>query len=304
MSENYLPPFLVPLGPESTPRQAVFNHPRFGSAHALWWNSTGCESPEAVFLFVPGNPGLLQFYTQFLSMLHVKHPRLAIFAHAHLGHTPNIPTHEYGLSAQVESAIEAVDAIRVTFGTTKIVLSGHSVGAWVALQVLKARPSDIFQLQLLCPTLSHIADTPNGRRLSWLFRSPFPWVISWLSYLTRPLPLSLVFHNWPVLQVAVLRSLLNSRTTIFACLSMAHEEMNTIREPDPVLLNEHRHRIYLYYAAEDDWVSIHQAKMTSLYLPDEATRIVENANVPHAFCLAHSAEVASQCSLWLNASAL
>ncbi|KAF7339620.1 Lipid droplet-associated hydrolase [Mycena sanguinolenta] len=306
MAENYLPPFLVPLGAESTksPCQTVFNHPRFGPAHALWWNSINYESPEAVFLFVPGNPGLLTFYTEFLSTLHAKHPRSAIFAHAHLGHTPGIPTREYSLSAQIESAIEAVDAIRLAFGTAKIVLSGHSVGAWVALQVLKSRPSDIHQLQLICPTLSHIADTPNGRRLSWLFRSPLPWVISWLSHLTRPLPLSLVFPNWPVLQIAVLRSLLNSRATIFACLSMAHEEMNTIRELDLNLLNEHRHRICLYYATEDDWVAVHKTKITSLYLPDEATRVVENADVPHAFCLTHSTEVASQCSLWLNLSAL
>jgi len=85
---------------------------------------------------------------------------------------------------------------------------------------------------------------------------------------------------------------------------MAHEEMATIRELDPALLHEHRHRICLYYAAEDDWVSTHKGKITALYSPDEATRVVENANVPHAFCLSHSAEVASQCTLWLNALGL
>ncbi|KAJ7275218.1 hypothetical protein B0H12DRAFT_1086282 [Mycena haematopus] len=302
MAKNYLPPFLVPFGDSTAKSQheAIFNHPTFGPAHSLWWWNSCQESPEAVFLFVPGNPGLLLFYTEFLTLLHTKHPRLAIFAHAHLGHTPNIPTNEYSLSAQVQSVIEAVDAIRVAYGTAKIVLSGHSVGAWISLQVLKARPSDISQLFLLCPTLMYIADTPNGRRLSWLFKSPFPSVISWLSYLSRPLPLSLVFPNWPALQIAVLRSLLNSRATIFACLSMAHEEMAAIRDLDLVLLNEHRHRIYLYYAAEDDWVSRHKAKVTRLYSPEEATRVVENANVPHAFCLSHSAEAVSQCSLWLN----
>ncbi|KAF8213247.1 hypothetical protein K438DRAFT_1803655 [Mycena galopus ATCC 62051] len=307
MGENHLPAFLVPspFGQcTKSPTQAVFNHQTLGPAHALWWNS--CEEfPDAVFLFVPGNPGLLQFYDDFLALLHTKHPRLAIFGHAHLGHTPHLPSREHSLSAQVESAIEAVDAIRNTFGKTKIILSGHSVGAWIALQVLKARPSDIYKLFLLCPTLTHIADTPNGRRLSWLFRAPLPSVISWLSYLTRPLPLSFVFPNWPVLQIAVLRSLLNSRATIFACLSMAHEEMVTIREPDPALLNDHRHRICLYYAAEDDWVSTHKAKITSMYSPDEVvTRVVENANVPHAFCLSHSTEVASQCSLWLDSLSL
>jgi hypothetical protein len=102
---------------------------------------------------------------------------------------------------------------------------------------------------------------------------------------------------------------------------MAHEEMATIHELDSALLDEHRHRIYLYYAANDDWVSTHKAKITRMYLPDEMERVVENAHVPHAFCLcmyhltvewstltvlcaAHSAEVASQCSLWLRTLSL
>jgi hypothetical protein len=38
-------------------------------------------------------------------------------------------------------------------------------------QVLKARPSDISKLFLLCPTLTHILDTPNGRRLSVSLRN-------------------------------------------------------------------------------------------------------------------------------------
>ncbi|KAJ6574933.1 hypothetical protein B0H19DRAFT_1126435 [Mycena capillaripes] len=300
MDPNYLPPFLAPFGKStsSLPREAVFNHPTLGPAHSLWWNSSDA-SPEAVFLFIPGNPGLVQFYTEFLTLLQSNHPRLAIFAHAHLSHTPNLPSREYSLAAQIESAIEAVDATRAVFGKARIFLSGHSVGGWIALQVLKARPSDISQLFLLCPTLSHIADTPNGRQLSWLFKSPLPKIISWLSYLTRPLPLS-VFFPWPVLQIAVLRSFLNSPATIFACLSMAHEEMATIRELDQSLLTEHTHRIFLYFAAHDDWVSTHKAQIIRAYSPSETAMIVDQANVPHAFCLAHGREVAGQCSLWLS----
>ncbi|KAJ7932576.1 hypothetical protein B0H13DRAFT_1956063 [Mycena leptocephala] len=292
-----LPPFLVPFG-RSTKSEAVFNHPTLGPAHSLWWNSREA-SPEAVFLFIPGNPGLIKFYTEFLTLLHGKHPRLAIFGHAHLGHTPNVPSRAYSLRAQIESAIEAVDAIRVALGSVKIILSGHSIGAWIALQVLKARPSDISKLFLLCPTLTHILDTPNGRRLSWLFRTPFPSILAWLSYTTRVLPLSLLFPHWPVPQIAVLRSFLNSPATIFACLTMAHEEMATVRELDITLLDENRHRIYMYFAAEDDWVSTHKAKITRSYLPREAAMVVEQANVPHAFCI-----VASQCSLWLSALSL
>jgi hypothetical protein len=66
---------------------------------------------------------------------------------------------------------------------------------------------------------------------------------------------------------------------------MAHEEMATVRELDITLLDENRHRIYMYFAAEDDWVSTHKAKITRSYLPSEAAMVVEQANVPHAFCI-------------------
>ncbi|KAJ7487412.1 hypothetical protein B0H11DRAFT_1860394 [Mycena galericulata] len=309
MQENILPSFLVPFGPptKSYPRQAVFNHSTLGPAHSLWWDSYSQpgEPPDVVFLFIPGNPGLLNFYTEFLSFLHVKHPRLALFGHAHLAHTPDLhkrnSSAEYGLGAQIQSAMEALDAVRASFGKAKIIISGHSVGAWIALQVLKSRPSDIFQIFLLCPTLTHIVDTPNGRRLSWLFISPFPWIISWLSYLTRPLPLSLLFPHWSIPQRAVLRTLLNSPPSIFACLSMAHEEMRNIRELDAELLAENAHRICLYFAVEDEWVSHHKASVAHPFTGSEGSRVVEGPTyVSHAFCLNHSEEVASQCSSWLS----
>ncbi|KAJ7042419.1 hypothetical protein C8F04DRAFT_1030023 [Mycena alexandri] len=292
--EDHLPAFLVPFGQytKAGPHEGVFNHPNLGPAHSVWWNSEG--PPDAVFLFIPGNPGLVQFYAEFLGLLRSEHPHLAIFAHAHLGHTPSIFSHKHSLATQVESAIQALDAVHTMFPAAKIVLSGHSVGSWIALQVLKARPSDISQVFLLCPTITHIADTPNGRRLSWSFRSPLPRLVAWLSYLTRPLPLSLLFP-WPVLQIAVLRSLLNSPATIFACLSMAHEEMATIRELDSTLLEEHKHQIYLYFAAQDDWVSTYQAKITRLFLPNDASR-VEQADVPHAFCLRRYNLILATCS--------
>ncbi|KAJ7107606.1 hypothetical protein C8R43DRAFT_1044539 [Mycena crocata] len=300
--ETHLPPFLVPFGePTKTyPRQGVFNHPNLGTAHSLWWDTESTHPPEALLLFIPGNPGLLNFYTEFLSSIHRRHPRLAIFAHAHLAHTPGITSlaGEHGLRAQVQSAIEALDAVLTAFGQVKVILSGHSVGAWIVLQILKARRSDVFRMFLLCPTLTHIADTPNGRRLHWLFRSPFPWVISRLSYLTRPLPVSLLFPHWSFPQIAVLRSLLNSPASILACLNMAHEEMVNIRELDTLLLEENRSLVYILFAEQDEWVSTHKATIMLSFAEDPA-RVVD-ANVPHAFCITHSVQVTSQCSIWLS----
>lgn len=64
---------------------------------------------------------------------------MAIFAHSHIGHTPGVggkvSAEQCALSYQVESALQAFDAVKKMFGVhVKVVLAGHSVGAWVAAQ--------------------------------------------------------------------------------------------------------------------------------------------------------------------------
>lgn len=165
-----LPPFLelIPRLPFQLTTSgfinALFRHTApLGPAHSLWWPpKLAAAKPETVILFIPGtettiylgyliffigNPGLLDFYTPYLSTIYYEDTtsKLAIFGHSHLGHTPGIETEGafyqsaptcYGLSAQVEAALQAFDAIKSTFGhDTRVVLVGHSVGAWLALQV-------------------------------------------------------------------------------------------------------------------------------------------------------------------------
>ena len=79
-----------------------------------------------------------------------------------------------------------IDAVRKSFSSSvHLVLVGHSVGAWLVLQVgflywtflsvfcsrqatqaMKERKDDIQAAFLLFPTITHIVRTPNGERLS------------------------------------------------------------------------------------------------------------------------------------------
>lgn len=86
-----------------------------------------------------GNPGLLDFYTPFLAGIHEKaHDKMHILAHAFVGHTPGIirgSEHPAAtsLDAQIEHVIELIDTIKPVYN--KIIVTGHSVGTWVVLQV-------------------------------------------------------------------------------------------------------------------------------------------------------------------------
>lgn len=86
-----------------------------------------------------GNPGLLDFYTPFLTAIHDKAGgELSILGHALIGHTtgidlPNGDNSGASLTAQVEGLIEIVDAVKPHY--EKLTVAGHSMGSWLTLQV-------------------------------------------------------------------------------------------------------------------------------------------------------------------------
>jgi len=150
---SMLPPFLRKIDPSSAQDNGVYTETVFthsdglGSAHSIWWRPAVPLAESTVILFVPGNPGLAGFYTEYLSELHSRSPNIAILAHSHLAHTPKaidqsvfIDPSSVGLPAQLKSVIEALDAVKQTLQPKNIVLVGHSLGGWLCLQV---RPSGV-----------------------------------------------------------------------------------------------------------------------------------------------------------------
>ncbi|KAF8604057.1 hypothetical protein BDV93DRAFT_492759 [Ceratobasidium sp. AG-I] len=303
-----------------------------GSADIMWWPSCingvsptsagAAPTSEVVFLFIPGNPGLVEFYTEFLEQIHQAinkaGTRFSIFNRGHVGHAPNLPTKKgawtVGLDAQIASTIELYDSIRDAYGpNAKVVLAGHSVGAWIVTQVMHARPDTASAAFLLFPTVSNIASTPNGRKLSWLFHHPIPTIVSHFTRLLTIPPFSLIprsipyiskFHNYPAPQVEVLRSLVTSPHVVYSALTMAHDEMRTIGSlgsaPSTVqaTCERERARTYACFAATDEWVGDEVSSVKAML--DESQIIVRQDDVPHAFCINHSAPVAETCIEWIR----
>lgn len=123
------------------------------------------------------------------------------------------------------------------------------------------------------------------------FKYPLPRIISWLSVCIRAIPTrvmaALLFPDWPSAQLQVLRAFLNSPASIYASLSMAHEEMTTIRDLDVQLLQEHRHKVHLYFAEFDNWVDKQKDTVLRAFDVDEGNfRVVHgHKDIPHAFCI-------------------
>ncbi|KAF8323270.1 hypothetical protein DL93DRAFT_2162444 [Clavulina sp. PMI_390] len=257
----------------------------------------GCEMQEpavTVMLFIPGNPGLVQFYQNFLHTIHTAHPNLGILAHGHLGHSPrlnrsgeagNISGQTASLGIQISSVIEAYDAIVDEYrdiGGCKVVLCGHSIGAWIATQVMRARPDAIDGAFLLFPTLSDLAATPNGQKLRVVLARPTAYILTALSYIISIILypswllglIGLFYGTWPLNQQYVLRSFLRSPRAVFSALTMGGEEMkivlsleaptslsrSSVVAPVADILRHEAKRIWVYFGDGDDWLTERGAK--------------------------------------------
>ncbi|KAF9242327.1 hypothetical protein BU15DRAFT_86903 [Melanogaster broomeanus] len=310
-----LPPFLQPLVSDNLPESSSTGNPYHNAVfpesdgiqpvHVHWWpcKATDAAPPQTVLLFIPGNPGVIDFYSLFLNTVYDSDTseRLAILTYSHVGHAPSLDS-KHSLTL-VQNALRITDAIKSTFGASvRIVVAGHSVGAWFALQassylylILKFRPGSISSAFLLLPTIAEIADTPNGRKLSWLFRAPLPR--SFAIYPSRFL--GMLFPSYPPAALNTLHSFLRSPQAIFASMSMAHDEMIRICELDAEFLDKHRDLLCFYFAENDEWVDKQRDAILEAFGGNEP-RIVNGASgVPHAFCINHSEEIARHCYEWL-----
>jgi len=150
--------------------------------------------------FIPGNPGLISYYTAFLTLLHnnLNSPSfsslpkasasIAIYSESLGGfELSNTSSSREPLSlrsqiayvqARLSSYCTAHSPTSSSQTTPKVILIGHSVGAYIALEVLRRRASlqptaDIVSAVLLFPTVTQIAASPNGLRFAWLLRLPY-----------------------------------------------------------------------------------------------------------------------------------
>ncbi|KAI9610958.1 hypothetical protein H4Q26_008804 [Puccinia striiformis f. sp. tritici PST-130] len=172
---------------------------------------------------------------------------------------------------------------------TKVVTIGHSVGGYIATKVLERYPDQVMHIIGLFPTISHIARSPNGRRLSRLFSPillPFINMLQIVVCLTLPKialcwlikklysPLSGTFDkSRPIKESEVVETQKKEMTisennlmiilnfilninSVSAVLKMARSEMESIRELDTKFIHQFHQKLTLFWTSHqaDEWV--------------------------------------------------
>ncbi|RKU44049.1 hypothetical protein DL546_005742 [Coniochaeta pulveracea] len=169
--------------------------------------STAAGTRHVLLYFISGNPGLIDYYSPFLSTLHtllessstslrqrerppvVIHIRgrdLAGFADNDHNEpfTPSNPPHT--LEYQIRYILSDIAATMVQAegprnGTPfdAVVIMGHSVGTFISLEIFNRHlHGEIAEVNLragilLFPTVTHLAKSPAGKRLDFIRGTPF-----------------------------------------------------------------------------------------------------------------------------------
>ncbi|KNE61777.1 hypothetical protein AMAG_06575 [Allomyces macrogynus ATCC 38327] len=280
----------------------------------LVWKADDRFDAREVLVMIPGNPGCVEYYHEFLQTVYESAPKpLDIYAVEHLNHTLHAYTtpHLYTLDDQVRHKLHFLDEImRLYPRTTRVHLMGHSVGSYICLQLLRirgerlAREMHLGRVMLLFPTITHIKNTPNGVWIShltrWLPRTIAGLAAGALGSLPQSwlLPLVRLCTGQTESHAQITARLIHSSVALNA-LYMANHEMDKILQLDLPTIDRWLPHLTFYYGTTDQWVPLHMWHEVSEWWPNGDIHLCEK-ELPHAFVLGHGQAMGEIVAGWLN----
>ncbi|KAI3656150.1 hypothetical protein MP638_001266 [Amoeboaphelidium occidentale] len=288
------------------------------------------QRDRLVLLFIPGNPGVIEFYREYLQCLFAlisqHEPNLEIVAVQHAGHGTVPSTTEfdhiisteylsdkelfirrnrmkgdslfgyghgcYTLKEQVDHKCALIDELLCTEGT-RLVLIGHSVGAYMAVECMKRFEEDVEFFLGLFPTIENIGQSTKAQEVRLLlnpvgkelfFLGLFPTIenigqstkAQEVRLLLNPvgkelvklLSMSLQYVKKDYLvalakviagmtdeeaDITIKELILSGPKTVENCVGLGIDEMNKINDLDLHFYDRNIHKMVLYYGKGDKW---------------------------------------------------
>lgn len=221
-----------------------------------------------LLVFIPGNPGLIDYYVTFLDIIADEHPELDILAISHAGYQTSGDfvaagtTGErtfYDIEYQIDHKVKILK-LEILQGHAEISILCHSMGGYIVQRMVRRllkdpEVKDVVRfrfLGLICPTIVDIAKSLSGVYFSRLF-SLLPLVqvsLLLLGFLQFVLPESvarMIIRKFiiarPALQDARLKQswknsldatykIFESKRIVYQALEMAKGELEEIHRDD------------------------------------------------------------------------
>lgn len=275
---------------------------------------------KVLFLLIPGNPGVVGFYTTFMRTLyHAFAQRYPVWAVSHAGHCSPPDTMDmvedpsvmesrdvFGLNGQIEHKLVFIR--QHVPQDTRLVLLGHSIGCYIILDLMKRDPGlKVLKSVLLFPTIERMAVTPQGKVMT-----PVLCHLRYASYvpifLLSLMPESL--KAWAVrLVLGSLRSLdltivpatvsLLSGDSAANAMYMGGQEMRMVLERDNTTIRQNLSKLIFYYGATDHWCPVQYYHDLKRDFPTGDIRLCESG-LRHAFVLDAGKQMADMVTHWLH----
>jgi pimeloyl-ACP methyl ester carboxylesterase len=250
---------------------------------------------------------LAQYYLPFLQSIHEKLPLMDIVCCSYPGHT--FRSELYSLEEQVEHKIDLFDYLTDIYPLcTKFYLAAHSLGTYISIRIMKARPNlNIIKIISLFPTMHSMGKTRNAQNIKPLTHPVSRMILGMVALALSILPQQIVapivgfFSTQSSHAMEVSLRYLLHRKVVHSVLYLASCEFEQIDELDHQVLREHQDKWIMYFGATDGWCPVdHYQLITNNFPRVEAYLCKEE--IGHAFIMEHSDTMAEKMISWLSPS--
>ncbi|EPS69611.1 hypothetical protein M569_05154, partial [Genlisea aurea] len=250
--------------------------------------------PALHVLFIPGNPGVVSFYTDFLVCLYELLGGTASVTG--IGHTSHFEKnwghgHLFSLQEQVDHKARFMEQ-EFKNVEVPIVLVGHSIGSYMCIELFKRRRDKVRYCICLHPFLAVNRASLTQASIAKLVRSPVLCATaSFVGAILGMLPYSLsrfitrnsVGKSWSPFAIQILLSHVLKYHTLRNMLFLAKTEFETLSEkPEVDFIREKKNEMAFIFGLDDHWAPRNLSEELRKEVPDLRT-LMEEGGYPHAF---------------------
>ncbi|KFK38527.1 hypothetical protein AALP_AA3G125800 [Arabis alpina] len=253
------------------------------------------ENPTFYVLFIPGNPGVVPYYKEFLESLHeFLDGNASIIAIGQISHTSK--DWESGRLFSFQEQIDhKIDFVRQELESVKvpIVLVAHSIGSYISLEMLRKCSDKVVYCVGLYPFLTLNQQSRKQSLIGKLAASSImSATASFLVATLRILPIwaarwlvsNTIGASWSDTALQATCSHLRQYHTMRNVLFMTKTEFRELAaEPDWEFMRENESKLAFVFGTDDHWGPLHIFEEISKQVPGISISI-EREGHTHGFC--------------------
>ncbi|KAL3825720.1 hypothetical protein ACJIZ3_021749 [Penstemon smallii] len=260
------------------------------------------QDPKLHILFIPGNPGVVSFYTDFLESLYeLLSGAASVTAICHLSHSRESwePGKLFSLQEQIDHKMSFIEQ-EFQDNEVPLVLVSHSIGSYISLELLRRLQEKVAYCVCLYPFLAVNTLSSEQSSIRRIAASPaLCKAISSIGALFGMLPPQIstflvkksIGKSWSSSAVEALRTHVLQYHSLRNILFMAKTEFEKMTgKPDWDFIREKKSKIAFMFGLDDHWGPLHLYEEIRKQVPDIHLTI-EREGHSHSFSCSEAGSI-------------